>query len=473
MIAVALSAATCNASGYPQLASHLHLYRVPMTQALNTLTATEAANGIANRDITSTALVEACLARISARDGEVRAFVHIDPDYALAQAKVADEATRHGRGVGPLHGVPVAIKDIIDTADMPTQHGSPLFKDKRPETDAVCVSALRKAGAVILGKTVTTELATLTPNVTYNPRNLGHTPGGSSSGSAAAVADDMVPLALGTQTGGSILRPGSFCGVYGFKPTYGLIPRTGVLDQSKSLDTIGVYARSIEDLALITDVLAVHDDRDTASLNTSQAGLRSIVMEPWKVRPIFAFVKTSAWEEHAEPATKEAFGELIETLGAQVTEISIDETTRLGMAAHRLIGDVELATRFGPLLDTHPELISPRLAKQIEGGRAISGTAYLSALDQREKLYDGLLHLFREYGTILTLAAPGPAPMGLGSTGNPIFNGFWTFMGTPAVTLPLLEIGGLPVGVQLIGPRQDDGRLLRTARQLVEQLAEA
>ncbi len=440
--------------------------------SLNQLTATEAARRIAARDMTSTALVEACLSRIAERDGAVKAFVHLDPAHALKQAAAADEATRQARGVGPLHGVPVAIKDIIDTADMPTQHGCAVFKDKRPETDAACVSALRKAGAIIIGKTVTTELATLTPNTTHNPRNLAHTPGGSSSGSAAAVADDMVPLALGTQTGGSVIRPGSFCGIYGFKPTYGLIPRPGVLDQSKSLDTIGVYGRSVEDLALITDVLAAYDARDTASLNNSHASLRSIAMQPWKLKPMFAFVKTSAWDEFADSATKEAFGELIETLGPQAEEINIDETTRAGIAAHRIIGDVELATRFGPLLDKNPDLLSPRLAKQIEGARAITGTAYLDALDQREKHYSGIQHLFSEYGTLLTLAAPGPAPKGLTATGNPIFNGFWTFMGTPAVTLPLLEIEGMPVGVQLIGPRLDDGRLLRTARLLVEQLAE-
>lgn len=439
---------------------------------LNALTATEAARRIAARDITSTALVEACLERIAAREGEVKAFAHIDPAHALRQAKAADEAARHGRGTGPLHGVPVAVKDIIDTADMPTQHGCPIFKDHRPQADAVCVSALRKAGAVILGKTVTTELATLTPNVTHNPRNLEHTPGGSSSGSAAAVADEMVPLALGTQTGGSVIRPASFCGIYGFKPTYGLIPRVGVLDQARSLDTVGVYARSIEDLALITDVLAMHDGRDAASLNLSHGGLGAIASAPWKVPPMVVFVKTSAWEEHADAATKEAFGELVETLGHQAEEISIDESTRAGFAAHRTIGDVELATRYGPLLDKNPELISPRLAKQIETGRAIPGTRYLDALDQRERLYGNLEPLFREYGTILTLAAPGPAPKGLASTGNPIFNGFWTFLGVPAVTLPLLEVDGMPVGVQLVGARLDDGRLLRTARQLVEQLAE-
>ena len=441
--------------------------------ALNSLTAVEAQRRIAAGDLTSTVLVEACLARIAARDGSVKAFVHLDPEHARKQAKAADEAARQGRGVGPLNGVPVAIKDIIDTSDMPTQHGCQIFKDNRPEADAACVSALRKAGAIILGKTVTTELATLTPNVTHNPRHLDHTPGGSSSGSAAAVADDMVPLALGTQTGGSVIRPGSFCGIYGFKPTYGLIPRLGVLDQAQSLDTVGVYARSIEDLALITDVLAVHDARDAASLSTSHASLRAIAMSPWKVRPMFAFVKTSGWEEHAEPATKEAFGELIEALGSQVEEINIDETTRAGIAAHRTIGDVELATRYGPLLDRNPDLISPRLAKQIEGARAITATAYRAALDARSQLYVSCRQLFTDYGTILTLAAPGPAPKGLASTGNPIFNGFWTYMGTPAVTLPLLEVDGLPLGVQLVGARQDDGRLLRTARLLVEQLAAA
>jgi Asp-tRNA(Asn)/Glu-tRNA(Gln) amidotransferase A subunit family amidase len=442
----------------------------PNMTAPQDLTAVEAAGAIARRELTSVDLVKACLARIEARETDVKAFAFLDAEQALAQARAADDAATHGRGTGPLHGVPVAIKDIIDTADMPTECGTPVFKGRRPEEDAACVAALRRAGAIILGKTITTELATLTPNVTANPRNLGHTPGGSSSGSAAAVADHMAPLALGTQTGGSVIRPGSFCGIYGFKPTYGLIPRTGVLDQSKTLDTIGVYGRSIADVALAADVLAVHDPRDAASINVGQASLLATASMPWQLKPMFAFVKTSAWDEFADPVTKEAFGELVDMLGDQVHEISFDETTRAGLAAHRIVNDAELAQQFGPLLDKAPELISKRLAAQIEQGRAIKASDYLNALAARETAYRGCRELFTNYGAILTPAAPGPAPKTLAATGNAIFNAFWTFMGTPAITVPLLEADGLPIGVQLVAARRDDGRLLRSARLLVDQL---
>jgi Asp-tRNA(Asn)/Glu-tRNA(Gln) amidotransferase A subunit family amidase len=439
--------------------------------ALNTLTAVEAAAKIGRGDISSEALVKACLERIAAREPEVKAFTYLDPARALEQARAADQAGREGRGLGPLHGVPIAIKDIIDTADMPTENGSPVFKDRRPEADAACVAALRQAGAIIIGKTVTAELATLTPGVTRNPRNLAHTPGGSSSGSAAAVADEMVPLALGTQTGGSVIRPASFCGIYGFKPTYGLIPRPGVLDQAHSLDTIGVYGRSIEDLALLTDVLAFHDGRDQASLNISQSSLLAQATAEWKVKPMFAFVKSAAWDD-ADAVTKEAFGELVETLGGQVEEVGLDESTRAGAAAQKVINDAELAAQFGPLLKRTPELISARLTKQIENGLRLTAAEYLNALDVRKNAYWGLEDIFRSYGTILTPAAPGPAPKGLESTGVAIFNAYWTMMGTPCVSLPLLEADGLPIGVQLVGARRDDGRLLRNARLLVRQLAE-
>ncbi len=439
--------------------------------ALNALTAVEAAAKIGRGEITCEALMQACLDRIMAREPDVKAFAYIDPARALEQARAADRAGMEGRGMGPLHGVPVAIKDIIDTADMPTENGSPIFQGRRPQEDAACVAALRKAGAIILGKTVTTEMATLTPGVTRNPHNLAHTPGGSSSGSAAAVADEMVPLALGTQTGGSVIRPASFCGIYGFKPTFGLIPRPGVLAQSQTLDTIGVYGRSIEDLALVTDVLAHPDNRDAASLNISHASLLAQATAEWKLKPMFAFVKTWAWE-NADAATKEAFGELVETLGSQVEVLDLDESTRVGAAAQKVINNAELAAQFAPLLKRQPDLISKRLTAQIEDGLRLTASEYLQALEVRKNAYWGLEHLFRDYGTVLTPSAPGPAPKGLETTGVPIFNAYWTMMGTPCVSLPLLEVDGMPLGVQLVGARRDDGRLLRTARLLVRQLAE-
>src|ERR1700730_16414589 len=216
---------------------------------LRALTAAEGAKKIATGETSSEALVAACLERIAERDAESQAWAFVDHEYALEQARAADRMFCAGRGVGPLHGVPIGIKDVIDTADMPTEHGSPAFQGRSPSEDASCITALRRAGAVIIGKTITTELANLTPAVTRNPRGAEHTPGGSSSGSAACVAAGMVPVSVGTQTAGSVIRPAAFCGVYGFKPSVGVVPRTGVLTQSHSLDTVGVFGRSVEDLA--------------------------------------------------------------------------------------------------------------------------------------------------------------------------------------------------------------------------------
>jgi Asp-tRNA(Asn)/Glu-tRNA(Gln) amidotransferase A subunit family amidase len=432
-------------------------------------TVAEIAGKIASGEMTSEACVRACLARISELEPQVQAWEFIDGERALAQAKAADEARRQGRGVGPLHGVPIAIKDIIDTADMPTEHGCAAFKGRQPSKDAACVSALRAAGAVILGKTVTTELATFTPGKTRNPRNAEHTPGGSSSGSAAAVACDMAPVALGTQTIGSVIRPSSFCGVYGFKPTFGLIPRTGVMTQAPSLDTVGVIGRSVDDVALVADAMQGYDDRDPASIAASRPQIAAIARQDWPLAPIFAFIKTHAWSE-ADAATREAFGELVEQLGDKVTEISIDHSTERGVAAARTVQRVELAAHFGALLDRAPDMLSKTLAGLIEEGRRISGADYVAALNAREQFNDTVDEILLAHGTILTPAALGVAPKGLGSTGNPVFCAFWTYLGIPAVSLPLLEADGLPMGVQLVGARRDDGRLLRTANWLVRHL---
>jgi Asp-tRNA(Asn)/Glu-tRNA(Gln) amidotransferase A subunit family amidase len=432
----------------------------------------EAAPSIARGDLTSEALTTDCLERSAAGDTQLKAWAFIDRERALAQAKAADEQRRSGKGIGPLHGIPVGIKDIIDTADMPTENGTSLHKGRQPRQDAACVAALRAAGAVILGKTVTTELATLTPAVTRNPVNPEHTPGGSSSGSAAAVAAGMVPLALGTQTGGSVIRPAAFCGVYGFKPSFGLIARPGVLSQAPSLDTVGAFGRTLEDVALLVDAAQSYDARDPASIAASRPNLLARATEDFSLPPMFTFVKTHAWGE-ADAVTREAFGELVEHLGDKVEEIGIDFTTERGIAAAKIVQNVELAHHYGPLLDKAPELISQRLAAQIEEGRRLRGVDYFAALEARRELYATIEDLLTQHGQILTPAALGPAPKGLESTGNPVFCAFWTYLGVPAVTLPLLEADGLPMGVQLVGARRDDGRLLRSARWLVRHLAAA
>jgi Asp-tRNA(Asn)/Glu-tRNA(Gln) amidotransferase A subunit family amidase len=432
-------------------------------------TATEAVAAIARGDTTSEELTLACLARIEELEPQIGAWTFLDREYALEQARGADAARREGKGVGPLNGLPVGIKDVIDTKDMPTEHGCPVFKGRQPLEDAACVTALRRAGAVILGKTVTTELAAHNPAGTRNPHNVEHTPGGSSSGSAAAVACGMVPAALGTQTGGSVIRPSAFCGVYGFKPTFGVIPRTGVLTHAHSLDTVGVMGRSVEDVALLADALQAYDEGDPASLATSRPRLLATATEEWPLAPLFAFVKTHAWTD-CDPATHEAFGELVESLGAQVAEISLDHTTERGCAAAMTVQRVEAAFHFGPLLDRAPHMISKAMTAQIEDGRRTSAVDYVAALNARETFWTGIEDILMHHGTILTPAAPGPAPKGLGSTGNAVFCRFWTYLGVPAVTLPLFDADGLPMGVQLVGGRRDDGRLLRTARWLAQHL---
>jgi len=433
---------------------------------LTRLTATEARAQLADGTITAEAYTQACLDRIAAREEEVQAWVHLDPGHALAQAREADRQRASGAGIGPLHGLPVGIKDIIDTADMPTQNGSPLFLGHQPERDAACVAALRAAGAVIMGKTVTTELATLTPNKTRNPHNPAHTPGGSSSGSAAAVAAGMIPLALGTQTGGSVIRPGSFCGIHALKPTLGLISRTGVTMQSNTLDTVGVYGRSLADLALITDALSQHDPADPVSYARVRPSLAATLAAGLPHRPRLAFVKSPAWD-FAEPDARAGLAQLVAQLGDAVEETEIPAMAPVLSHQGAVMG-AENAHFYGPLLAHHPEGVSPSLTARLESAATVLGSDYVAALQAREAIYAEVENLLSRYSAILTLSSCGPAPKGLGSTGNAIFNGMWTYLGVPCVSLPLMTVGGMPCGVQLIGKRRDEGRLLATARWLEE-----
>jgi Asp-tRNA(Asn)/Glu-tRNA(Gln) amidotransferase A subunit family amidase len=447
----------------------LHEMVGPGMSELWQLTATEAAAAIRSGATTSEALVSACLSRIADRDGEIGAFAHLDPAYAIDQARRADRWRGTGNGIGPLHGVPIALKDIIDTSDMPTECGTPIMAGRRVGRDAALVTQLRQAGAIILGKTVTTELALLTPAATRNPVNLDHTPGGSSAGSAAAVAAQMVPAALGSQTAGSVLRPASYCGVYGFKPTFGLVSRTGVLMQSHTLDTMGLLARSIADLALLTDCMAAADPSDPASAPRSQPRLLDIAASEPPLPPTLAFVKTPSWEQMADAGMKEAFGELVAALGDRVEEIEIASLAAV-IEWQRIVQLAENAAYYGSFLDRSAELLSPGLRARLEEGARVPVRAYLEAIASREGAIGAVSQLFERYAAILTPAAPGPAPKGFGSTGSPIFNGLWTYLGLPTVSLPLLEVDRLPVGVQLVGPRYDDGRLLRTAGWLERRL---
>lgn len=444
-----------------------------MTQELASLTAARAAEAIREGAITSEELVSACLARIEAREPLIGAWAYLDRDYALEQARRADEQRREGRPVGPLHGVPVGVKDIFETMDMPTENGTVLHAGYRPATDAKAVSLLREAGAVIMGKTVTTELAVYAPGKTRNPHDANRTPGGSSSGSAAAVAADMVPLAIGSQTNGSVIRPASFCGVFGFKPTHGLISRQGMLRQSRRLDHVGVFARSLEDVALLTECLMAYDERDPDMRLRARPRLTQVMMEEPPVAPRIAFVKTPFWEQ-TEEDTREGFAELIACLQGRVEELALSEIFQEAVQWHRTIMEADLARSFQLEYERGRDRLSPQLVEMIERGRRVLAVDYNRAVDRIQLLNEILDDYFYQYDAFLTPAAPGEAPPGLESTGNPIFCTLWTLCGVPALCLPLLTgRHGLPIGVQLVGQYGDDARLLRTARWLERRLATA
>jgi len=439
--------------------------------SLAALTLCDAAADIREGRITSVELVTDCLTQIDATDDKVQAWTFLDRDHVMRQAQTADEHRRHGRPIGPLHGVPVGIKDIFDTGDMPTEFGSPIWAGRTPREDATAVARLRAAGAVIMGKTVTTEFAYFHPGKTHNPHDISRTPGGSSSGSAASVAARMVPGAIGSQTNGSVIRPASFCGVVGFKPSHGLIPRTGALILSRTLDHVGVFTRSVEDAALMAQVMAGFDPEDEDSRPIATPPLLSNARSEPPLPPRFAYVRSSVWDQ-AAPATQEAFGELADALGEAVVAVDLGESFGRAIGWQKIVMEVEMAHNLHRDYETGRDQISEPLRKLIERGRQYLASEYTGALAGRAALYAALDEVFNEYDAILTPAASGEAPLGVESTGNPVFCSTWTYLGTPALSLPLLHgEAGLPVGVQLVGRRGNDARLLRTARWLVKTLS--
>jgi Asp-tRNA(Asn)/Glu-tRNA(Gln) amidotransferase A subunit family amidase len=433
-----------------------------------TLSAADAAQQIRDGRLTSEELVQACLERIRALEPKVQAWAFLDEEHALSQARAADERKRSGEPIGPLHGVPVGLKDIIDTGDMPTENGTVLHQGRTPRNDATVVAMLRAAGAVMLGKTVTTECAYFAPGKTRNPHNPEHTPGGSSSGSAAAVAAGMVPLALGSQTNGSTIRPASFCGVYGYKPTHGLIPRHGILELSRSLDHVGLFARSIDDIALLAEQLAGHDERDPDTRPRARVPFQKISSEEPPIDPLLAFVKTPHWER-VDAESKEAFSELLEALGDRVEEVELFPSAAEAWDWHKTIMETEMAANFEREWQSGRDKLSSQLRSLIERGREVRAIDYQRALRSIAPVVASFDGLFMErYDAILTPAALGTAPKGLESTGDPSFCSLWTLCGMPAISLPLMHgSNGLPLGVQLVGRRNFDARLLRTARWLL------
>lgn len=417
--------------------------------APHALSASQAAELIARGELTAESLVESCLERIAAREATVGAWEYLDPEQALAQARERDRV----RPLGPLHGIPVGIKDIIATADMPTGCGTPVYHGWRPAWDASCIAALRAAGAIIMGKTVTTEFAVYQPGRTANPRNPAHTPGGSSSGSAAAVADLMVPLALGTQTAGSIVRPASFCGVVGCKPTFGYVNRAGLKPSADSLDTIGVFARSVADAAL---ALAVISRRPGLAATAAPAA-----------PPRIGVCRTHEWP-FAERSSKDALAAAKEALaraGAVLIEVDLPQPFEGLADAQALIQAYETAQALAYESQQHAAQLSPNLAALLQSGRDCPPADYDRAIALARRCRVALPGLFDQIDIMLTPSVRGEAPAGLGATGDPVFNRIWTLLHVPCLNLPAIDgPAGLPVGVQVVGPRNSDARTLRMAR---------
>lgn len=433
------------------------------------LSACDAAKAIREGSLRSEDLVRACLDHIEAIDKKVQAWAFLDPDYALEQARRCDEAHASGLSEGPLHGVPVALKDIIDTADMPTENGTVLHEGRRPFDDAAIVTTLRTAGAVIMGKTVTTELATYHPGKTRNPHDPARTPGGSSSGSAAGVASYQFPLAVGSQTNGSMLRPASYCGVWGFKPTRGLVSRVGVLSQSPFLDILGFFARDARDIALITEVLSVYDMRDPQMRPRARPPLVATATAEPPAPPRLAFVRSPVWDQADEDA-KQAVEELAEFLGDSVEEVELPPAFASAVGWHNTIMEADIARSYAPLYERGKDKLSESLRGQIERGQKTTAVDYNDAVSKVDLLNYGLAELFAGFDAILTLPATGEAPVGE-ATGSPIFCTIWTLCGTPAVTVPVMQgSNGMPIGAQLVGQIGDDARLLRTAAWLTARI---
>ena len=408
------------------------------------LSARDAASRIAAGTLRSEKLVDACLKRIAGREATVHAFAHLDPEQALQQARSRDREPSRG----PLHGIPIGVKDIMATADMPTSYGSRAYEGYQPVADAACVALARAAGAVILGKTVTTEFAMHSPGKTLNPHNPAFTPGGSSSGSAAGVADFMMPLAFGTQTAGSIIRPASFCGVVGYKPSFGLVPVVGTQNQSPSLDTIGGFARHVADVAFFIAALTERP---------------SLVPEGLPQRPRIGVYEPAPWER-AMPETRAALAQAahhLERAGAtMVPRPRFASFDRL-IEAHETIMAYEGARNLAWERLERAERLAPLTREALERGAAITAAAYDAAQRETAAARAATAQFFGDLDAVLVPAAPGEAPHGIDNTGDPAFNRAWTLLHLPCLTMPAGRgPNGLPVGVQLVGRPRDDARLL-------------
>ena len=443
-----------------------------MKADLTKLSAVEAAQAIREGRLSSEALVQSCNDRIAATDGVIKAWSYHEPELALVQAREMDRIRKSGKATGALHGVPVGLKDIIDTRFMPTERGTPIFAGRKPDADATIVNRLREAGAVIMGKTKTTELAFVHPTDTTNPHDVTRGPGGSSSGSAAAVAAYHVPLAIGSQTGGSVIRPASYCGIYGFKPTRGVISRGGVLQTSQSLDHMGTFGRTLDDAALLADVIGCYDPADPASFARPRPAMLAGARAEAPVDPDIAWFEFP-FHGLLEADAREGLEAVIDALGPRVERLPVSETLAGLVDVHITIHEYEFCQHLVDMIDSHWDQLSDDLQPVVTRGRAISQAQYEDALAVKSSADDFFARHFNDFDAILAPSATGEAPMLAEGTGDPVFCRIASLAGLPALTLPLL-VGenGLPVGVQLIGGVEEDDRLMRTASWMQRALAE-
>jgi Asp-tRNA(Asn)/Glu-tRNA(Gln) amidotransferase A subunit family amidase len=425
--------------------------------APSSLSASRAAAMISARQLSSLHLVESCLGRIALREPVVHAWSHLDAEEARRQARARDASTLFG----PLQGIPVAIKDVIDVFGMPTGMGSPIYEGYRPFADAACVATLRAAGAIILGKTVTAEFAGVFPGPTTHPLAPDRTPGGSSSGSAAAVADGMVPVALGTQTGGSIIRPAAFCGIIGFKPSFGTINRAGLKLAAEGLDTIGLMARDVDDIELVWNVLVNRASTSPASPD---------------VPPRLLLFRSHHWSRASADtiAAVENTVRRLQSKGAVIDELPVpNDFTELSKARVVLNG-YERARALAWEFNRYPDRFSPAMSRVLTDGWSVSYESYLSAIRTAERWRAWFTDVTERYDAVLTVAVNGEAPKGLDSTGDASFQEIWTILHVPSITLPVATgRTGLPIGAQFVGRHLADGALLRLAKWVIQGSAAA
>ena len=415
-------------------------------------------------EITSEEYVTAFLEHIKNREPEVGAWIFLDPEMALQQAREADKR-RRDKIFGKLNGLPIGIKDIIDTKDMPTENGSLIHKDRRPPEDAHLVKLLRDAGAVIMGKCVTTEFALSAPGKTKNPKDLECTPGGSSSGSAAAVSDFMIPLAIGSQTGGSVLRPASFTGILGLKPTFGTISRSGMSPISERLDHPGIYANSIDDIRLVASVILSYDKKDLDMDSNYSFRNASNLKKPLK----FAFIKGPVWGS-GDQDMQEKIKQFVDNSNLEIASVELGDDFIEAARCHEIIMNGSISRSLANYYENNKSKLHPFTIARFEAGKSVSTNSYIDAIEKAKKMKQTLSEIFLKFDAIITPAAPGQAPRDLMNTGNAIFNGYWTMLGVPAISLPLLEgKDGLPIGIQVITSWNKEAELLDISKIILNQ----